>query len=76
MRHETKYNIGDKVWIIYHNKVIECEIMSIRICAYKSILNNYEKVIKENYELFSGKEYITRELDLIYQSKDELLKSL
>jgi hypothetical protein len=61
---ETKYNIGDEVWVMSYNNHIHCDkIVSISIKSDLSIMYNFSC-------LFS------REESKIFPTKEELLKSL
>jgi hypothetical protein len=61
---ETKYNIGDEVWVMSYSNHIYCDrIVSISIKSDLSIMYNFSC-------LFSREE---RE---VFPTKDELLKSL
>jgi hypothetical protein len=61
---ETKYNIGDEVWVMSYNNHIHCDkIVSISIKSDLSIMYNFSC-------LFS------REEKELFPTKEELLKSL
>ena len=64
---KTKYDIGDKVWLIYENKAVE------RIITQVQIIVNAQKA-KVTYQL----NHETTDYDeyKLYTSKEELLKSL
>ena len=65
---DTKFEIGDKVFLILDNKVVEKEITGVKITvypedkSYESYVLNYEDV---NYPAVR-----------LFKSKKELLKSL
>lgn len=65
---DTKFEIGDKVFLILDNKVVEKEITGVKLNVYsedkiyESYFLNYEDV---NYPAVS-----------LFKSKKELLKSL
>ena len=65
---DTKFEIGDKVFLILDNKVVEKEITGVKLLAYQqdksyeSYVLNYEDV---NYPAIR-----------LFKSKKELLKSL
>ena len=67
MEIETKYNIGDKVWLISGNKAVEKMITQFDV-----IINGPRPKItyQLNYESTDVDEY------RLFKSKEELLKSL
>jgi hypothetical protein len=61
---ETKYNIGDEVWVMSYNNHIHCDrIVSISIKSDLSIMYNFQNMF-------------SREEKEIFPTKEELLKSL
>ncbi len=64
----TKYNIGDKVWIIHDNRALRSDIRSIIISAESP--NAFEV----KYSLHYGESDIPE--DKLFSTKEELLKSL
>lgn len=79
---ETKFNIGDKFFILNENKVKECTVKYINVLFGKLtpiIRYRYEEIdpiILKNIENFgfSGNFWITCEK--MFHTKEELLKSL
>lgn len=70
---ETKYNIGDEVWLIYDNQVKSATIITIGVFVERDMNSQYvgESV---HYGLFNY-HYPFIE-DLLFRTKEELLKSL
>ncbi len=64
---KTKYDIGDKVWLIYENKAAE------RVITQVQIIVNAQKT-KVTYQL--NHEITDYDECKLYTSKGELLKSL
>lgn len=61
---ETKYNIGDEVWVMSYSNHIYCDrIVSISIKSDLSIMYNFPTLLG-------------REEKEIFPTKEELLKSL
>lgn len=65
MKIETKYNIGDEVWLIYRNKIYN---------AYVEDVIPFKDITTYMLRSFAGKKRYP-EYDL-YPTKEELLKSL
>lgn len=69
---QTKYNYGDKVWVMYNNKPTQIEIETISIdVIIHGIINNityYSTTLSETLLRFDEKE--------LFSTKDELLDSL
>lgn len=66
MEIETKYNIGDKVWLICGNKAVEEIITRIDVA-----INDHKEITYQlNYESIDFDEC------RLFDSKEELLKSL
>lgn len=74
---ETKYNIGDKVWVIVNNKVHHIRIEEIKVSIEKTmIIEDGVLSISEYKTLYSvGWGDWHKESD-IFHTKEELLKSL
>ena len=66
---ETKYNIGDKVWMHLGNECICVKIIELRIYVSK-------RGTKEIYEVFADDESVSMLGELLFPTKEELLKSL
>ena len=69
MNIETKYNLGQEVWMHLSNRCICGKIIDVR--AYTS---NKRKMIV--YELFAEDECISMLEEHLFPTKEELLKSL
>ena len=68
---ETKYNIGDEVWFINHNKVCVSFITDIRVRKNKTNIK-VEYHIEPQHKIVFG---VIKEQEL-FSTKEELLKSL
>lgn len=66
---KTKYNIGDEVWMHLGNECICGKIIELRIYARK-------RKIREIYEVFTDDESVSMLEELLFHTKEELLKSL
>lgn len=71
---ETKYNIGDEVWLMYENRAITARIIEMDVEIRVNIMsdasvNCYYKI---KCPLFTRKIHES----LIFLTKEELLKSL
>ena len=68
METKTKYNIGDKVWLIRDNRAQRSDITRVVISAESP----------DKYEVSYGLHYGDTEYpeDQLFRSKEELLKSL
>lgn len=75
MKIETKYSLGQEVWMMWQNRAICRKIDNIYIS--KSVDEQYEayqlECIKEDDEKYLGVDF---ELDELFPTKEELLKSL
>lgn len=67
---ETKYDIGDTVYLMNNNKVTVAEVVSIDIEAYY----NSEPDIR--YSIEFGCSRILEKENLLFPNKKELIKSL
>lgn len=69
---ETKYNVGDKVWLIVHNRICNLTITNIMFTSYptfNSIKYGFGKTEKMGmYDLVEEK--------LVFPTKEELIASL
>jgi len=76
MKREFKRNIGDDVWVIYNNKPLLCQISAINYCEFISTISfELEKI--ERYTLKFDDKYVDQfELKDIYDTKEDLIKSL
>lgn len=71
MKIETKYNIGDKVWMSFFDKPKEVVITGIK-CTLRGI-----SLICKYYNISKGCESdVEIPEDFIYPTKEKLLKSL
>lgn len=78
----TILNIGDKVWIMYNNRPIQCTIIGIKITFSKGSfwfgIKSYEKIIQ--YELmYMGLKFAYDERmyeSHFFSTKEKLIKSL
>ena len=69
---ETKYNIGDEVWLAdRETKLIKCRVERIRIDVAEGVMN-------ERYDIMNNKWCfpITMPVCMLFPTKEELLKSL
>ncbi len=65
---KTKYNIGDKVWLISNNQVQSLDITGVRVCIDATEGEKVEYILHFNSSwMDQGK---------LFQSKKELLASL
>ena len=71
---ETKYNIGDEVWLMHENMAITAEILEIDI----SVLNTKYRGLCTDVFFKVKAPYFTREIyeSHLFPTKEELLKSL
>ncbi|MEE1303843.1 MAG: hypothetical protein U0K68_01630 [Agathobacter sp.] len=73
---KTKYNIGDKVWLMWYNKPIQARIMKIKtntIEVSKFCIRTFkETTIEYIIEMDSA----VMSEDRLFPTKEELLKSL
>ena len=73
---ETKFNIGQEVWLMWYNKPISTQIKEIRTTTQKCskfCIKTFEEttigyVIEEDFAFISE--------DKLFPTKEELLKSL
>lgn len=79
MEIKTKFNVGDKVWIMYSNKATEAEIFEVRFKQrQKFVLDNLIReteityVLKNLHLCYIG----TFHEGTFYASKEELINSL
>lgn len=73
---ETKYNINDKVYIMYNNKVILCEVSGIIIIKSNNMSSWQDNYLRYCINGLPEKQEIEIEEDKIFKKKEELLKSL
>ena len=71
---ETKYNIGDEVWLMYENKAVSAQVISMKIVVEELMFGT---IIVSIYYRIKNR-HLDREISElhIYASKVELLKSL
>ena len=74
---ETKYNIGDAVWVIANNKVHHIRIDEIKVSIGKAMISKDGVLSISEYKIsYSvGWDDWRKESD-IFPTKEELLKSL
>ena len=74
MKIETKYNIGDEVWLMYENKAITAQVVTMNVEISDSIMG----YVSANCYCKIKCPYFTREIhdSHIFHTKEELLKSL
>ena len=74
---ETKYNIGDRVWVIMNDRVAHAIIEAIEISVGKALCSEDGKLsiseYKYKYSVGYGNWYNE---SLLFPTKEELLKSL
>ncbi len=68
---ETKYNIGDEVWLIWENKVYVSFIEDVRVKR-----NNKNTKIEYMVESMQKKDFGLKKESDLFPTKEELLKSL
>lgn len=81
MEIKTKYNIGDKVWTMFRNKVIYFIIsrIEVRVDEKETSIVYTSKDIYDEYSYLAGRDVkrnFVRSEDKLFPTKDELLKSL
>lgn len=71
---ETKYDIGDEVWLMYDNMAITAQVIEMNV----EIRVNYLSVVTANCYCKIKCPHFTREIhdSRIFPTKEELLKSL
>lgn len=73
MKIETKYNIGDEVYLRYDNQIKNGTVREIDMNIRRG---PNELVILIHYDLVCGDKYLYGAEDEVYATKEELLKSL
>lgn len=69
---ETKYSLGNKVWFISKNKVVGKIVTQVNVKVKPSVTDACDIII--SYMLDYSSDKINE--DLLFSSKEELLKSL
>ena len=71
---ETRYDIGDEVWLMYDNMAITAQIIEMNV----EIRENYLRDVNANCYCKIKCPHFTREIhdSRIFPTKEELLKSL
>lgn len=71
---ETKYNIGDEVWLMYENKAITAQVIEMNVAIG---INFYSEVDAKCFCKIKCPHF-TREIhdSHLFPTKEELLKSL
>ena len=72
MKIETKYDIGKEVWLMNNNQVYQGVIANIRVSVCNEVNTTYTVRVKN----MSGSWTIDRNEGKLFESKEELLKSL
>lgn len=75
MEVKTKYNIGDKFWVMYENKVYEAVVKSINVTAYETkvqIAYNGNPIEQNRHDTF----YPYTSEEAFHPTKESLLASL
>ena len=74
MKIETKCNIGDEVWLMYENKAITAQVVTMNVEISYSIMGD----VSANCYCKIKCPYFTREIhdSHIFPTKEELIKSL
>lgn len=67
MKIETKYNVGDNVWIMHRNRCLCCKVSMIKIDINPKIYIQYVFILDENIWLSE---------EFVFPTKEELIKSL
>ena len=68
MKIETKYNIGDKVWIVYENQG--------EVCVYDTIIENIDYGKDGLYYMTKEFNDYKEEILIPYDEKDKLLEKI
>lgn len=74
---ETKYNIGDEVWVISDNKAQCLTITKIRTISHGRVFDEYYTIVDASMHIeycFSNDEWVKEKY--CFPTKEELLKSL
>jgi len=69
MKVETKYNVGDIVWFLFSNKVETGKVNAIK--TFSDSTSSYE-----SYNITIDQNRIANNIEKMFSSKEELLKSL
>ena len=72
MKIETKYDIGQEVWLLDNNHIYQGTVDGINIAIGKEISSVYTVRIRN----ISGSWTIQRKEEFVFPTKEELLKSL
>ena len=76
MEIKTKYNLGDKVWLMWANRAIQREISRIYVCInYKEKYETYGLMLEDDEDDVDISE-IEHEPEDLFPTKQELLDSL
>lgn len=76
MKIETKYNIGDKVWVLDDTqKAVEAQIQHMDV-EFHSATPFDEDTLSIIYEFGFGIPSIKRREEFVFPTKEELIKSL
>lgn len=66
---KLKYKIGERPWMMWENKAVQCVVQSIRIDVYRKVTDVTYKIIVE------GSHQDMKE-SMLFKSKRMLLRSL
>ena len=73
---ETKYNIGDEVWLMWYNKPIQTQVKQVKTLT-KEVSKFCIKTFKETtIEYIIEMDSALMSEDRLFPTKEELLKSL
>lgn len=74
---KTKYNIGDKVWVIFENRAQYLRIEGVMINTLDETFNESGKLVsyRLGIKYYLGDGYWVNDIDC-FPTKEELLKSL
>ena len=76
MKIKLDRNIGDVVWLMYDNQVVNSEINSIYYAQFISNLNYEEIITVERYNVLIGGREVSCEKEQLFSDKESLIKSL
>ena len=74
---ETKYNIGDEVWLMYHNKAVRTKTESVKIKKYARRTMGMKIETCITYDVATPDDSTIEVIEeSLFPTKEELLKSL
>lgn len=71
MKIETKYSIGDKVFLIDDNKIHQAEVYRVIVCAERKV----SPTVRYSVEIEFVKQWDKKEYEL-FDTKEDLIKTL